>query len=131
RPGGPDGPRRGVLLRPPGQSAGAGLRGEVRLPVPGAVLWLAGEAARHPDVRGAAVELRGLPGQPRPGGQLRGRAALPRPDLAGTLPGHDRSVAAGAGHADALPGAGVRLVGAVLLLRRPQAGAGAAGAEGA
>src|SRR5262249_20739082 len=117
--GGADGAAGGVLFRPPRRGAGAALGGEVRHPAPGAVLRLAEEAARHPGPRPAAVGVRDLPGQPRPAGQLRLGAALPRPHLARALPGADGAVAAGAGDADAVPGPGVRLVGAVLLLRRP------------
>src|SRR5262249_42080626 len=80
-------------------------------------------------LRPAAVGVRDLPRQPRPGRQLGGGAALPRADQPGALPGDDGAVALGAGYADAVPGPGVRLVGAVLLLRRPQAGAGGPGAR--
>ena len=44
---GRDRPQRGLLHRLPGHAAGADLRGEVRLPLPGAALHVAGEAARH------------------------------------------------------------------------------------
>ena len=46
-------------------------RGQVRLPVPGPVLRLAEEAARHAGARPAAGRVRHLPPEPRPGRQLR------------------------------------------------------------
>src|SRR5262249_46566831 len=69
------------------------------------------------------------PREPRPGRQLDARRPPPCPGEPGELPGADRPPALGAGLADALPGAGVRRLDPVRLLRRPQTGPGPAGAR--
>src|SRR5690348_18256252 len=54
----------------PGQPAGIYLDGQVRLPLPGTVVSVAAQAARHPRAAAAALGLRQLPPEPRPGGEL-------------------------------------------------------------
>ena len=122
RDGRADRPQRGLLHRLPRHAAGVHLGGQVRLPVPGPVLRVAAASA-------AARRRSDLP--PRrssPSSQnhdqvansARGARAA-RADEPGPLPGDDRAAAARPGHADAVPGPGVRRVGAVPLLRRPRA----------
>ena len=82
---------------------------EVRLPLPGAVVRVAEAAARHAGARSAAVRVRHLPREPRPGRELRVRAAAAP---ARRRPARLRAMTAllllGPGDADAVPGAGVR-----------------------
>ncbi len=69
--------------------------------------------------------------EPRPGRQFGQRPALPSADQPGPLQGDDGVVAAGAEHADAVPGPGICRVQPVLFLRRPQCRVGQARAKGA
>ena len=119
-----DRPARGLLLRLPGLAAGAHLVREVRLSLSGAVVPLAEEAPRHAGARPAAARVRHLSRESRPGRELRafGRR-LHQLSLAGAPARADRADAARSGDADAVPGAGVRLVGAVPVFRRSQGGA--------
>ena len=93
---------------------------------------MAEEAARHAGARPRARRPSSLPAEPRPGRQLRPRPALPRARAAAALiPRADGAAAARAGHADALPGPGVRGVARPFLFfadHKPELGAG--GAQG-
>ena len=71
-----------------------------------------------------------LPAEPRPGRELLPRAAAARADQPARAARADRAAAARSADADALPGAGVRGLEPVPLLRRPQARARRAGARG-
>ncbi len=121
---------RGVLHRLPRHAAGARLGGEARLPVPGAALRLAEAAARH--ARPAALDAvaRSSPSSRTTTRSRTRRAACACTQL--TSPGRyrarDGAAPARAADADAVPGPGVRRVGAVPLLRRSRAGERGSGA---
>ena len=103
-----------------GDAPGVRLRPQIRLPLSRPGVPLAGQAPRHSVVRGAAAGFRDVHPEPRPGGQLRPRSARAPALQPRAVARDDGADAAGPGHADALPGAGVRLVEAVPLLRRPR-----------
>src|SRR5690606_25664628 len=122
-------PCRSVLQRLPWHAAGAGLGGALGLPLPRPALPLAGPAPVLAGARSRAARLRALPREPRPGRALGARRAAAPADLAGAVARADRAAAARPADADALPGAGVRRLDAVPLLRRPRAGAHREGAR--
>ena len=97
---------------------------EVRLPLPGPAVLVA-EAARAARRRSTCRRPRSsLHREPRPGRELGPRRAAARALTSpGALPRDDGAAAARPGHADAVPGPGVRRVGAVPLLRRSRRGA--------
>src|SRR5262249_62166613 len=108
----------------PRDASGAGLGGEVGLPLSGPALSLAAQAARHADPRHRAVGARDVSAKPRSGRERRARRApapahRPRP-----LPRGDRALVARAPDAAAVPGTGVLRLVAVAFLRRPHARAG-------
>ena len=109
RDGRADRAQRGLLQRLPRHAAGVHLRGEVRLPLPGPALRLAGaSAAARPALDLPPAALRRLPPEPRPGRQLGTRRAAAPADEPRPRPGDDGAAAAVPRHADAVPGAGVR-----------------------
>src|SRR5207237_9842949 len=104
---------------------------EIRLPVPGTMVRL---AARPPWLAGARrrpIELRDISRKPRPGRQFRGWKASRPGDEPGTDARAPRAPLARATDPDAVSGTGVRVVGAVPLLRGSCAGAGPSRARGA
>src|SRR5436305_6659624 len=129
--GGPDRPQRGLLQGLQRLSPGDDLARQAWLSLPGAALLLAGRTSRDLGAGAAAVGLRQLPPESRSGRQLGPRRALSPPRLARPLPGPDGAAAARAGDAHALPGTGVLRLPPLPLLRPPQPGAGASGAQGA
>ena len=126
----PDRPQRGVLHRLSRRGAGVHLGRQVRLPLPGPALPVAGAAARHVHLGPAAGALRHLPRESRSGRQLGPRPAAAPPERPRPAPRPDGPDAAGAGDADAVPGPGIRRLQPVPLLRRPPGRAGPAGAPG-
>ena len=94
---------------------------QARLALPGPVEPPPGEAARHAGLRHPAAGVHHLSPEPRPGRQLGPGRAAARADDARPAPRRDGPATARPGHADALPGAGVRRVEPVPLLRRPGA----------
>ena len=117
RGGGADRPQRSLLLRPSRPRAGAGVGDPLGIPVPGPALFLAEKAARHGRAGSRRAELRALHREPR-SGRERLRHAAGVDGRARRPAGADRAHAAGAGDADAVPGAGVGLDTAVPLFRR-------------
>ena len=102
-------PQRGLLHRLPRHAAGVHLRRQVRLPLPGPALHLAEEAPRH--ARRSTCRRRAfvtfLQNHDQVANSARGQRAAPA-DQPRPLPRDDRAAAARAGHADAVPGPGVR-----------------------
>ena len=123
RHGRPDRPQRGLLHRLPRRAAGVHLRGQVRLPLPGPVVQVAKEAARHArrSASPPAAFVTFIQNHDQVANSGRG---LRLSSL--TSPGRYRAMtallAARPGHADAVPGAGIRGVQPVPFLRRPRAG---------
>ena len=122
--GGADREARGVLPRLQGLGAGAHLGREVRLPLSGAVVRLADDSAAArpaldlpPRAFVAYLENHDQVANTPFGTRLHQVA------VAGPASGADRADAARTGDADAVPGAGVRGLGAVPVFRRSQGGA--------
>ena len=107
-------------------AAGAHLGRQARLPLPGPALRLAGQAPWH--ARAGTSRRRPSSTSSQNHDQVANSArgpALPPADQPRPLPRHDRAAPAGPGDADAVPGAGVRRLEPIPLLRRSPAGAGA------
>ena len=92
---------------------GIHFRGQVRISLPGPMVPLAEQAARHASARSASGRLCELHSKPRPGGKLHPRRTLPCLEQPGMLSGNHGPFAAGAGNTDALPGSGIRFFAAV------------------
>src|SRR5207245_10994332 len=110
--------QRGVLHRLPRDASGAGLGGEVGLPLSRPALSLAAQAARHADPRHRAVGAGDVPTKPRSGRERRTRRAPASAHRPRPLPRGDRALVARAPDAAAVTGAGVLHFVAVALLRR-------------
>src|SRR5207253_5401276 len=121
---------RSLLPRLSLHAAGAAVRRQVGLLVPGAVVPLAKETAWTAGPGRGARPLRDLHREPRSSGQFRARAALPPIDKPRPASRLDGFAAVGAGDADAVSRPGVRVLAPLLLLRRSQPGASAQGVHG-
>ena len=110
---------RGVLHRLHGLAAGIAFGIEVRLPVSRAVVFVAeaADAARWRSICRGSAFVHFLENHDQVANSSIG-SARSSADVARTLPGADRADAARAGDAAAVPGTGVRDLGALLLLRR-------------
>ena len=116
-----DGSRRSVLQRISRRRAGVRFGREIWILVSGTVVSVAGEAPRHAGARPAAHALRRVHRQSRSDREHERRAASASGDEPGTVSRVDRAAAPPAEHADAVSGAGVSDVAAVLLFRRSHA----------
>ena len=121
------GRREAYYTRLPGHAAGVHLVREVRLSVSGPVVPLAeaSAAARRRSICRRTRSSTYLENHDQVANSAFGRAAAPA-DVAAALPRDDGADAARPGDADAVSGPGVRLVGAVPVLRRSPRGAGEA-----
>src|SRR5581483_5890661 len=97
---------------------------EVRLPLSGAALSLAAGAARDAVVGRAARAVHLVPPEPRSGGELRAGTSGPSAHEPGAAARPDGFVAADALDADAVSGAGIRVVVAVPVFRGLRARSG-------
>src|SRR5439155_17063131 len=126
-----DRPARGVLHRLPRDAAGASLGAEARIPLSGTAIRLAGAATRDGGVGHPGAPVRSLHREPRSGREFARRPADAPAHEPGPISRARRAHDVGSADAAALSGTGVRIVGTVSVLRRPQSGPREVGAEGA
>src|SRR5689334_11415377 len=123
RKGGCDRTNGSLLQRLPGRAAGIHLSPEMGLPLPGAMVRMAGETAGRPGIRTSAESICEFPSKSRSGCELVMRFSASEIDEPGPAASIDGAAVAWAGNTNAVSRPGVRGYNSIFIFCGSQAGA--------